>query len=250
MRLATFNVNSIRSRLEIVQNFINDYNIDILCMQEIKTENKNFPLLNPEMECVIHGQKRLHGVAICSKFPIEEKITGFSGERDEARFIYSKIAGIDIVNIYAPLGDLYGEKFEYKMFFYNELFKFVEKFLDKDFLICGDFNIVHQNIDVFDANEWQGNVTFLPEERAILSKFLDLGLVDITREYFEDEKVFTFYDYRGGAVYKNRGLRLDYILTSKSLAKKVVSVEIPLSIRRKRKPTPSDHVPLIAEFRI
>ena len=252
MRICTFNVNSIRSRLEIVQNLIKDYNIDILCMQEIKVENDKFPLIDRNFECVVHGQKRLHGVATCSKYPIEKKQIGFDGELSEPRFIYTLINGVHIINIYAPLGDNYGDRFEYKIYFYNKLFEYLNEFnLEKDnILICGDFNISHTELDVWDEEIWQGEVTHLPEEKAILSKFLDIGFIDVIRKKFKNEKVFTFYDYRGAAVYKNEGLRLDYILVTKPLFKKFKDIEVLTSIRRKRKPTPSDHVPIIAEFDI
>ena len=252
VKICTFNVNSIRSRLEIVQNLINEYSIDIMCMQEIKVENKDFPLINPDMQCIIHGQKKFHGVAVCSKYPIEKNQKGFEGELNEPRFIYTLINGVHIIDIYAPLGDNYGDKFEYKLYFYDKLFKFIKNFdLSKEkFLICGDFNISHTSLDVCDEEIWEGEVTHLPEERAIISKFLDMGFIDIIREKFKNEKVFTFYDYRGAAVYKNEGLRLDYILVTKDLFKYFKDVEILTAIRRKRKPTPSDHVPVIAEFNL
>jgi len=252
MRICTFNVNSIRSRLEIVQNLVDEYNIDVLCMQEIKVENKDFPLIDKDFECVIHGQKRLHGVATCSKFPIEDKEVGFDGELSEPRFVYTLINGVHIINIYAPLGDNYGERFEYKLYFYDKLFEWLKRFdLKKDkVLICGDFNISHTELDVWDEVIWEGEVTHLPEEKAIMSKFLDIGFIDLIREVYKDEKVFTFYDYRGAAVYKNQGLRLDYILVTPTLFEKFENIEILTSVRRKRKPTPSDHVPVIAQFNI
>jgi len=252
MKICTFNVNSIRSRLEIVQNLIKEYDIDVLCMQEIKVENEKFPKIDDDFECIIHGQKRLHGVATCSKYPIDKAQEGFDGELREPRFIYTFINDIHIINIYAPLGDVYGEKFNYKIYFYDKLFEYLKRFdLEKEnVLVCGDFNISHTSFDVWDEKVWEGAVTHLPEERAILSKFLDIGFVDTIREKFQNEKVFTFYDYRGAAVYKNQGLRLDYILVTKTLFKKLEDIEILTSIRRKRKPTPSDHVPIIAEFNI
>jgi len=252
MRICTFNVNSIRSRLEIVQNLVNEYSIDVLCIQEIKTEESNFPLIDKDFECIVHGQKRFHGVATCSKFPIEKFERGFGGELTEARFIYTLINGIHIINIYAPLGDNYGERFEYKIYFYEKLFEYLKRFdlNNEKVLICGDFNISHTSLDVWDEEIWDGEVTHLPEEKAIFSKFLDIGFIDVIRKVYPDEKVFTFYDYRGGAVYKNKGLRLDYILVTKPLFEKFKNIEILTSIRRKRKPTPSDHVPIIAEFDI
>ena len=245
-------MNSIRSRLEIVKNLVKEYDIDVLCIQEIKVENEKFPLIDEEFECVIHGQKKLHGVATCSKYPIEKFQKGFDGELNEPRFIYTLINNIHIINIYAPLGDNYAQRFEYKMYFYDKLFEWLEKFdfNNEKILICGDFNISHTSLDVWDELIWEGEVTHLPEERAILSKFLDMGFIDVIREVYPNEKVFTFYDYRGGAVYKKEGLRLDYILVTKPLFEKFKSLEILTSIRRKRKPTPSDHVPIIAEFEV
>ncbi len=252
MKICTFNVNSIRSRLEIVQNLIEEQNLDILCMQEIKVENKDFPLINSDIQCIIHGQKKLHGVAICSKYPIDESQKGFEGELNEPRFIYTFINGVHIINIYAPLGDNYGDKFEYKIYFYNKLFEFLKRFdLKSDkVLICGDFNISHTELDVWDEEIWQGEVTHLPEEKAILSKFLDIGFIDLIREVYPNKKIFTFYDYRGAKVYKDEGLRLDYILVTKELFKYFKNIEVLTAIRRKRKPTPSDHVPVVAEFNL
>jgi len=250
MRICTFNVNSIRSRLEIVQNLVQEWDIDVLCMQEIKVENEKFPLIHGDFECIVHGQKKLHGVATCSRYPIDEYQKGFNGELNEPRFVYTRIDSLHIINIYAPLGDNYAEKFEYKLYFYDKLFEWLKRFdLQKDkVLICGDFNISHTELDVWDETVWDGEVTHLPEEKAVLSKFLDIGFIDLIRKKFPDEKVFTFYDYRGAAVYKNEGLRLDYILVTPPLFKYFKDIEILTSIRRKRKPTPSDHVPVIAEF--
>ena len=250
MRICTFNVNSIRSRLEIVKNLLKEYEIDILCMQEIKTEEENFPKIDEEFECIVHGQKKLNGVAICSKLPIEKYQKGFEGELEEARFVYSLIDDMHIINVYVPLGDNYGERFEYKIYFYNKLFEFLKKFdLKNDrVILCGDMNVAYSDLDVWDPEIWEGEVTFLPEEKAMINNILNLGFVDIIREFYKNERVYTFYDYRGAKVYKNEGMRLDYMFLSPKLAKDVKNVEILTSIRRKRKPTPSDHVPVIVEL--
>jgi exodeoxyribonuclease-3 len=250
MRICTFNVNSIRSRLEIVQNLIKEYDIDVLCMQEIKVENTKFPKIDEEYECVIHGQKKLNGVAVCSRIPIEKSIIGFEGEKEEARFIYALIDDIHIINVYVPLGDNYGERFEYKMFFYEKLFEFLKKFdLKNDKLIlCGDMNVAFSDLDVWDAEIWEGEVTFLPEEKAMINNLLNMGLIDVIREFHKDERVYTFYDYRGAKVYKNEGMRLDYFLVTPKVFSQIKNIEILTSIRRKRKPTPSDHVPVVLEI--
>jgi len=244
MRICSFNVNSIRSRLEIVKNLIKDFNIDIICMQEIKVENDKFPKLFDDIFCVVNGQKRFNGVATCSFYPIDEYEVGW----DEARFIYTKIASLNIINIYAPLGDLYDKRFEYKMEFYKKLMEYLKKYVNEDTIICGDFNISHTHLDVWDEELWEGEVTHLKEEQEIFTQILELGYIDVIREFYPNEKIFTFYDYREGRVYKNEGLRLDYFLVSKSLINRVKGVEILTKIRRKRKPTPSDHVPIILEL--
>ena len=251
MKICTFNVNSIRSRLEIVKNLINEKEIDILCMQEIKVENDKFPKIDNDLTCIVHGQKKLNGVAICSKLPIEKAKKGFEGELEEARFIYALIDDIHIINVYVPLGDNYGDRFEYKMYFYEKLFEFLNKFdLEKDrVILLGDMNVAFSDLDVWDVSVWEGEVTFLPEEKAMINKLLNMGFIDIIRKMHKNEKVFTFYDYRGAKVYKNEGLRLDYIFISKPLLNRIVNLEILTSIRKKRKPTPSDHVPVILELR-
>ena len=248
MRICTFNVNSIRSRLEIVRNLIDEYNIDILCMQEIKVENDKFPLIKDDLNCVVNGEKRYNGVAICSFFPIEKSLV--LDDIKEARFIYALIDDIHIINVYVPLGDNYAERFEFKMYFYEKLFDFLKRFdLKKDkVLLCGDMNVAHTDLDVWDPKEWEGEVTFLPEEKSIIDRILSVGFIDVIREKFKDKKVFSFYDYRGAKVYKNEGLRLDYIFLSPKLHKHFVDVEILTSVRKKRKPTPSDHVPVIVEI--
>lgn len=250
MKICTFNVNSIRSRLEIVQNLINEYGIDILCMQEIKVEEEKFPKIDNDFECVIHGQKKLNGVATCSRLPIEKYQKGFDGELEEARFLYTLIDDIHIINVYVPLGDNYGERFEYKMYFYEKLFEFLKKFdLNKDkVVLCGDMNVAFSDLDVWDPEIWEGEVTFLPEEKAMINTLLNMGFIDVIREFHKNERVYTFYDYRGAKVYKNEGMRLDYFLLSPAVAKEVSNVEILTSVRRKRKPTPSDHVPVIIEL--
>jgi len=249
MRICSFNVNSIRSRLEIVKNLIKEYDIDIICMQEIKTVNENFPVINEEFNCIVYAQKKLNGVAICSKLPIEKYQKGFEGEKEEARFIYALIDDIHIINVYVPLGDNYGERFNYKLFFYEKLFEFLKHFdLKKEkVILCGDMNVAVSELDVWDKDIWEGEVTFLPEERAMINRFYEMGFIDIVREFYKEKKIFTFYDYKGAKVYKNEGLRLDYFLLSPLLAKEVKKVEVLTNIRRKRKPTPSDHVPIIIE---
>ena len=238
MKIATFNINSINKRYEIVQNWIISENIDIICMQELKS-NKTFSFEN--YECAITNQKQFNGVATCSSYPIEKSKILYP-----ARAIYTKIQNLHIINIYAILGDLYSEKFEAKIDFYNKLINFISNFdLTKEkVILLGDFNIIHKNIDVFDRNKWEGHVTFLPEEREIMNKLLSLGLCDSFRELYPNKQEFSFFDYRDKNF--NRGLRLDYILVSKPILNKINDIYIDLSPRHL--PTPSDHTPVVMDF--
>ena len=223
--------------------------IDIACFQEIKVVDEKFPQF-PPFQCLVHGQKQYNGVAICSRLPIGKYQLGFEGEKGESRFIYAQIDKFHIINVYAPLGDQYGERFQYKMEFYQKLEEFIESRFDlnHDYVVlCGDLNIAHREIDVWDPNEWEGKVTFLPEERKELDRLLGMGFIDVVRAA-TSKPIFTFYDYRGGAVYKNHGLRLDYVLISKPLLSKTKSIELLLNVRKRREPKPSDHVPLIVAF--
>jgi len=250
MRVLTFNVNSIRSRQKVVEELLFYRDIDVACLQEIKVVEEKFPQF-PPFQCLVNGQKQYNGVAVCSRLPIEKFQIGFEGEQGESRFIYTQIGNYHIINIYAPLGDLYQKRFKYKMEFYRQLEKFIEQRFDlrRDFVIlCGDLNIAHREVDVWNSEEWKGKVTFLPEERKEMDRLLEMGFIDVVRSA-TPKPIFTFYDYRGGAVYKNHGLRLDYVLISTPLLPKTHSIELLLNVRKRRDPKPSDHVPLIVEFK-
>jgi len=238
MKLATFNINSINKRKELVQKWANSNNIDFLALQELKTLN---PPLIENYECFYSSQKQFNGVMSCSKFEFEKTLI-----IEPTRAIYTKINNIHIINIYAPLGDLYSQKFEYKMNFYKNLIKFLSKFnLENDKLILmGDFNIIHKEIDVFDAIKWEGHITFLIEEREIFNQLLSLGLYDSFRELYPQKQEFSFYDYRDK--YFKRGLRLDYILVTKPILEKIEDVYIDLTLRKL--PSPSDHTPVVMEI--
>jgi len=235
MRLATFNVNSINKRYELIQKWIDSQNIDTICLQELKTIN-TFSLLN---ECFISNQKQFNGVATCSIYSIQKSM-----ELEKARAIYTKINNIDIINIYAPLGDLYLDKFEYKIEFYKKLMTFIQKLNSKKLIILGDFNIIHKEIDVFDSKEWEGHVTFLDEEREIMNQLLNLGLYDSFRELYPNKREFSFFEYRDKDF--KRGLRLDYILVTKDILNKINDIYIDINPRHS--PTPSDHTPVILDF--
>jgi exodeoxyribonuclease-3 len=238
MKLSTFNINSINKRKELVSKWANSNNIDFFALQELKTLN---PPLIENYECFYSSQKQFNGVMSCSVFEFEKTLI-----LEPARAIYTKIDDINIINIYAPLGDLYLEKFEYKMQFYKNLIKFITKFdlKNEKVILMGDFNIIHKEIDVFDAKKFEGHITFLPEEREIFNQLLNLGLFDSFRELYPTKQQFSFFDYRDK--YFKRGLRLDYILVTKPVLNKINDVYIDFTPRTLS--SPSDHTPIVMEL--
>ena len=259
MKIATFNVNSINARLELIKQWLTQKSsVDILCMQEIKCTEEKFPYKDFQelgYECAVFGQKAYNGVAICSKFPFEEVYKGFGEEfwDEQKRFIYAKIAGIHILNVYAPHGDMEGEKHIYKLQFFAHLKEYIQKRFDlqKDkVVVLGDMNVARSDIDVWDAEILRGTIGFMDDEREAFEDFLSIGLVDLFRACHPNTKQFTWWDYKGGAVWKDLGMRIDYQLTSAPLKELCEDIVVDMWTRKRRKPTPSDHAPVVATFKI
>lgn len=257
IKIATYNVNSIRSRLPVVLNWLDKNSPDILCMQETKVEDKNFPaddFTQAGYIPIFHGQKAYSGVAIVSKEKPKKIKIGLGGidEPDQARLISANIAGIYIINAYVPQGrEMESEYFEYKT---EWLFRFRE-YLNRNFtpkqklLWCGDLNIAPENIDVYDPKGLKGHVDFNDIMTQIFHDFIDWGFIDIFRKHKPEGGHFTYFDFRAkGTVERNVGWRVDHILATKSLAKKSIDSYIDMKPRRGEKP--SDHTPLVADFEI
>ncbi|MFU2158146.1 MULTISPECIES: exodeoxyribonuclease III [Caldisericum] len=251
MRIATWNVNSIRSRLEHVKIFLKDNNIDILGMQELKTEEKHFPFedfksLNYYVE--VFGQKAYNGVALISRFQFEKVDRNVLVE-SEARTILGVVRGIHILNVYFPHGGEYGsERFFYKLEFYQKIKNYILKndFLNTDFILMGDFNVAKDPIDVWDPVALNGTIGFMKEEREAITDLMSVGLIDAFRYLYPDVQEFTWWDYTGGSFRRNWGMRIDYILISKSLLPKLKNCYIEKTFRKLEKP--SDHVPVVLEL--
>jgi len=255
MKIATFNTNSIRARLPIITQWLHEECPDILCLQETKVQDKDFPC-KPFEElgyfCVFRGQKSYNGVAIISRLPAEEVRTNLYDEGDEdARFISAKIGGIRVINIYVPQGFAPGtEKFIYKLRWLKDLLSHIIENYDPDqsLLVAGDFNVALEDRDVFDPEGMKGEVGFHPDEQAILRKYLKWGLTDIFRKYQTGKDHYTFWDYRvPNALKRKMGWRIDYILATARLADESVGAWIDIRPRTLEKP--SDHTFLLAEFR-
>jgi len=254
MKIATFNVNSLRARLPIVLQWLAKHHPDVLCLQETKVQDEDFPtneLDETSYKYVFKGQKSYNGVATLSKSPITNVEFGFCDEpKDEPRLIKVEINGIVIINTYVPQGvSPDSEKFQYKLEWFDRLYDFFNRhFTSSDPIIwVGDFNIAPQPIDVYDPDALWGHVCFHPEVHKALEKVMQWGFVDVFRLHCSEAGQYTFWDYRLANSFKrNLGWRLDHIMATKPLAKKSTACYIDKEPRTKDKP--SDHTPIIAEF--
>ncbi len=255
--VCTFNVNSIRSRIDLIERWLTEKReVDILCFQEIKCEAGQFPADRFEKlgyECAVNGQKRLNGVAVCSKLPIETVKTEFGSDLfdRERRLIEVKIGDTLILNCYIPRGGLEGEeRHAYKMEFFDALSEYTRRLLQdhEKVILLGDFNVALCDNDVYDPEVFEGAVGFLPSEKEKMEALLYTGVHDCYRKLHPEEKAFTWWDYRTAGIWRDEGMRIDYILASEKLCGALESVEVDLWTRRRRSPTPSDHAPVVATF--
>jgi exodeoxyribonuclease-3 len=255
MKICTYNVNSIRVRKYLIGEWLDHrgQDVDVLCFQELKTVAEHFPFADFEnrgYECEVFGQKAYNGVAICSRLPLEDTQKGFGDTHwdEQRRFISARIRGVNIINLYAPHGGLRGEeKYGYKQGWYAKLLSSLEEsFSPRDpVLIVGDLNVAHTNQDVFDPSALEGAIGTFPEERKAFQDLLDWGLTDVFRHLYPEHTQFTWWDYIGGAIWKNEGMRIDYVLCTEPLIAQIEEVEVDIWPRRRRSPKPSDHAPVV-----
>ncbi len=256
MKIATWNINSINVRLEHVLKWGQDTETDVICLQETKSVDKNFPLEPIEeagYNAVFMGEKSYNGVAILSKHEIENVQKNFPDDDEDApkRLIAADINGIHIVNTYIPNGtELWTDKFDFKLDWLQRLRKYFDEkcSTDSDVLLCGDFNVAPEEIDVWSVKRWEGKLHFSKPERAAIHHVKQWGFTDVFREKHPDFQEFSWWNYRMGAFPKNHGLRIDHIWTSKSLAEKCKDCWIDKEPRGWERP--SDHTPVVAEFEI
>jgi exodeoxyribonuclease-3 len=254
MRIATWNVNSIRIRLPRLLSWLESSGPDVVCLQETKVTDDIFPTAEIEAlgyRCLINGQKTYNGVAILSKLEFADPLTQLPGDDGdvERRMLAVTVSGARIINVYAPNGQALGSsKYSYKLDWYRRLRAYLDSASspDKDVLICGDFNIAPEDRDVWDPEKWRGQVLFSEPEKDALKNLMAWGLVDSFRLHRSEGGLYTWWDYRAGAFHRGWGLRIDHILVSNSLAKRCTSVEIDRNERKGEKP--SDHAPVIASF--
>jgi exodeoxyribonuclease-3 len=260
MKICTFNVNSIRSRKDLIIRWLTEKEkeIDILCFQEVKVEENLFPYKEFEdlgYKVQVFSQKGYNGVATLSRYEFEKVIKGFSDSYfdEQKRILTTKIKDIWIINVYAPHGGIRGEdKYYYKLDWYNRFLKFLnDNFSSKDKIIAvGDFNVAIEDKDVYDPQLLRDTIGTMPEEREAFKKILDWGFIDCFRYLYPDKQQYTWWDYIGGAIWKNQGMRIDYILATEPLIPDLKDVYVDLWTRRRRTPKPSDHAPVIAIFEV
>lgn len=257
MKIATFNVNSIRSRAEIIIDWLKQHEPDALCMQETKTSDENFPaeqFQDAGYHVVYRGERGQAGVAIATKKELADVSFGVDdgGPLDEARLIRAKLGKVHIVNTYVPQGrDRKLPQYQYKLEWLSRLISFFSKhYKPTDLLIwCGDLNVAPLDIDVHDPKRIRGHVDFNPEVQAVFQRVVDWGFVDVFRKYHPEPGQYSFFDYRvPRALERKMGWRVDHIMASQPLAEKSVDSFIDLEPRKHVKA--SDHTVLVAEFKM
>ena len=257
MKIATWNVNSIRARIENIKKYLKSSSPDILLLQEIKTEENNYPfkdLNSIGYFSYVNGQKSYNGVSILTKKKLDILSTDLPGDKiKQSRIISTQIKiknqNVLLINIYVPNGNpVNTEKYLYKLNWLDLLINFIEKKSKKDIsiILAGDFNIIPQEIDVHDPNKYMNDALFKIEVRKKFRELINLGLNDSFRNFNKESNNYTFWDYMRGSWQKNYGLRIDHILVSNKLIDLVKKVEIRKNIRSQTKP--SDHVPLECFF--
>lgn len=252
-KIASWNVNSLKMRLPHVLDWLEEHQPDVLALQETKSQDPNFPLEAIQAagyECVFAGQKTFNGVALISKTPAEEIITDLPGLDDpQRRVLGARFGDIYVLDLYVPNGSEVGsEKYAYKLNWLEALHLYTKTLIsrEKHVILLGDFNIAPEDRDVHDPEKWEGKVLVSEPERAALEKIQAEGLVDVFRLFEQDEKLFSWWDYRMMGFRRNHGLRIDLILASESLREACAASYIDKAPRKLEKP--SDHTPVVAEF--
>jgi exodeoxyribonuclease-3 len=254
MKIATYNVNSVRARLPNVLEWLQESKPDVVCLQEIKCVDEQFPYMEIEdagYNVAVYGQKTYNGVAILSRYPIDETIKDLPGDDsdEQARYIECVISAdgevYRVISVYVPNGgEPNGERWGYKMKFFDRLKTHAEELLsyDEKLIIAGDYNVAPEDIDVFSPETLRGTTCFHPDEQEKYRAIENLGLTDVWRAKNPDVQAFSWWDYRAGGWQNNKGMRIDHLMLSPQAADVVSEVGIDDETRGKTKA--SDHAPV------
>ncbi len=260
MKIATWNINGVKARIETAKTWLAAAAPDIACLQEIKCVDEAFPAQAFEAlgyNVAVHGQKSFNGVALLSKLPFDEVAPKLAGDPEDvqARYLEAVVSVpsgvLRVVNIYLPNGNPVGtEKFAYKLAWMSRLRERVKALLalEEPLVVAGDFNVIPAPDDVYDPSAWMDDALFRPETRAHFQALVNLGLTCAFRACHDEPHRYTFWDYQAGAWQKNRGLRIDHLLLSPQAADKLITCEIDPTPRGWEKP--SDHVPVWLELNL
>ncbi len=255
MKIASWNVNSLKVRLPHLLDWLAEAQPDVVCLQELKLEDQNFPRAEIEAagyHAAFAGQKTYNGVALLAKAPISEVTVGNPLFADEQkRLISGTVDGIRVVCAYMPNGQEVGcDKYDYKLRWLAALADWLSSELQAypRLALCGDYNIAPDERDVHDPQRWQDCILVSEPERAAFRRFIELGLVDSFRLFAQPEKTFSWWDYRMLGFQKNQGLRIDHILLSAPLAAQCSAAGIDRAPRKRERP--SDHAPVWASLTV
>jgi len=253
VRIASWNVNSLRVRLDHVLDWLQNDPVDVLALQETKLTDDKFPVEAIEAagyQCRFVGQKTYNGVAVLSREPLADVVTSLPDYDDpQQRFIAGTVGGVRVVNVYVPNGETVdSDKYSYKLNWLASLNAFVSKELEQHdrLVLLGDFNIAPSDDDVYKPERWKDKVLCSAPERTALNDLLALGLVDTFREFEQEPAVYSWWDYRFNGFKRNAGLRIDLILASDALNADCISSTVDAAPRGLERP--SDHAPVVAEF--
>ena len=255
MKLVTWNINSLKVRLPHLLDWLITQQPDVVCLQETKVEDRNFPeqaILSAGYQVVYSGQKAYNGVAILSRLPLEDITIGMPGWEDpHQRVIAATVGGIRVVCVYVPNGQSVGsEKYLYKLAWLKTLNNYLAEALLRypKLAVLGDYNIAPANEDIYDAVAWGDGVLVSAAERDAFGSLLALGLVDSFRLFTQETAAFTWWDYRMAAFRRNMGARIDHILVTANLAALCHSCKVDKAPRRLERPT--DHAPVITTLNL
>jgi exodeoxyribonuclease-3 len=256
MRIATWNVNSLNKRMPRVEEWLDYAQPDVLCLQETKLSDANFPAMafaSLGYDAAHCGQGQWNGVAILSKVGLDDVVSGFPDQADdevtEARLLWATCKGVRVVSVYAPNGRQVGtEHYDAKLQWLERLQHGLENASDPNepFVMCGDFNIAPEDRDVWDPAKVNGGTHVSEPEREALRRLEQWGLVDVFRRLYDDDRLYSYWDYRAGDFHQHRGMRIDLELATKPLAD-AASYALIDRFARKGK-SPSDHAPLLVDF--
>ncbi len=259
MRIATWNVNSVRQRMDNLQAWLKERQPDIVCLQEIKCTDDAFPREPIEAlgyNVAVHGQKTWNGVALLSKLPFDEVAPGLIGNDGDvqARFlealVSTKSGALRVVSLYLPNGNGGDDKYAYKLNWMDRLIRFSHERLklEEPMLLAGDYNVIPTPADARRPEVWVNDALFLPPTRERFRALTNLGLTDAIRAVSDDVGLYTFWDYQAGAYQKNDGIRIDHVMMSPQAVDRLVDAGIDSHVRGWDKP--SDHVPVFVDLDI